>query len=104
MKGISLKVLFAFISLLVVSCSTRSSLEVDGLQCENLNEPLGIDNTSPHFSWVLNSKEQGAEQTAYQILVAYGSKSICRKEKQTCGIRERWSQTNPMGFYTRVVL
>ena len=40
MKGISLKVLFAFISLLVVSCSTRSSLEVDGLQCENLNEPL----------------------------------------------------------------
>ena len=76
MKGISLKVLFAFISLLVVSCSTRSSLEVDGLQCENLNEPLGIDNTSPHFSWVLNSKEQGAEQTAYQILVASDKKYL----------------------------
>ena len=54
MKGIYLKVLFAFISLLVVSCSTRSTLEVDGLQ--------------------------------------------------TCGIRERWSQINPMGFYTREVL
>ena len=76
MKGIYLKVLFAFISLLVVSCSTRSSLEVDGLQCENLNEPLGIDNTSPHFSWVLNSKEQGAEQTAYQILVASDKKYL----------------------------
>ncbi len=62
MKGIYLKVLFAFVSLLAVSCSTRSSLDIDGLQCENLNEPLGIDNTSPHFSWVLNSKEQGVEQ------------------------------------------
>lgn len=76
MKGIYLKVLFAFVSLLAVSCSTRSSLDVDGLQCENLNEPLGIDNTSPHFSWVLNSKEQGAEQTAYQILVASDKKYL----------------------------
>ena len=76
MKGIYLKVLFAFVSLLAVSCSTRSSLDIDGLQCENLNEPLGIDNTSPHFSWVLNSKEQGAEQTAYQILVASDKKYL----------------------------
>ena len=76
MKGIYLRLLFVCFSLMVVSCGSRSSLEITCLQCEKLNDPLGIDNVSPHFSWVLSSKDQGARQTAYQILVASDKKYL----------------------------
>ena len=46
------------------------------LQCEELDNPLGIDNTSPHFSWLLQSEEQECKQTAYQILVASSEKFL----------------------------
>ena len=35
-----------------------------------LDAPLAIDNTTPHFSWKMSSKQTGAASTAYQILVA----------------------------------
>lgn len=70
MKDTTLKLLWVFVSLLAVSCGSHSSLEISGLQCEKLNNPLGIDNTSPHFSWKLHSEDRGAGQTAYQLLVA----------------------------------
>lgn len=76
MKDTTLKLLWVFVSLLAVSCGSRSSLDITGLQCEKLNNPLGIDNTSPHFSWILHSEDLGAEQTAYQILVASEEKLL----------------------------
>ena len=40
------------------------------LRCEYLVNPLGLDETQPRLSWVLESKERNQGQTAYQILVA----------------------------------
>lgn len=40
------------------------------LKCESMREPLGIDVTSPRFSWQLQDDRRGATQTAYQIRVA----------------------------------
>ena len=51
-------------------CTQASSLKVNHLKCEELVNPLAIDNTTPHFSWQLNSGWQGEQQTAYQVLVA----------------------------------
>ena len=51
-------------------CTQASSLKVNHLKCEELVNPLAIDNTTPHFSWQLNSGRQGEQQTAYQVLVA----------------------------------
>jgi alpha-L-rhamnosidase len=31
---------------------------------------LGIDKTTPRFSWKISSKRNGTEQKAYQIMVA----------------------------------
>lgn len=56
--------------ILIISCQSLSPVEVSGLRCEALENPLGIDNTSPHFSWLLKSRDEGCQQTAYQILVA----------------------------------
>lgn len=55
-------------------------MEISTLQCEALNNPLGIDNISPHFSWLLHSDKQNAKQTAYQILVA-SSENLLSEDK-----------------------
>lgn len=48
------------------------ALRIEGLRCEHLRDPLGIDVLEPRLSWRLVSPafERGARQTAYQILVA----------------------------------
>ncbi len=40
------------------------------LRCEYLVNPLGIHETSPRFSWVLDSNKRGEKQSAYQVVVA----------------------------------
>ena len=55
------------VSVWMTACSPNSSQPITQLRCEGLNNPLGIDNTFPHFSWLLNSVDK---QIAFQILVA----------------------------------
>lgn len=43
------------------------------LKCENLVNPLGIDNTTPHFSWKLKGNELRGGQAYYEIQVASDS-------------------------------
>ena len=39
------------------------------LRCEFRMNPLGIDASRPRLSWVIESKEKGVHQTAYQVVV-----------------------------------
>jgi len=54
--------------LLAGVCS--AAVTVKDLRCEYLNNPLGIDATSPRLSWIITSDRRGEMQTGYQILVA----------------------------------
>lgn len=54
-------------SLLFCSCADR--VEVYDLKCENLTEPLAIDNIAPHLSWKIKA-DGDFRQTAYRILAA----------------------------------
>lgn len=45
-------------------------LEVVGLRCEGVYNPLGIDSLTPLLSWRTVSPKRGARQTAYQIHAA----------------------------------
>ena len=49
--------------------SLEARVSVDALKCERLENPLGIDNVEPHFSWKLLS-DKPTRQVAYEILVA----------------------------------
>ncbi|MBC8111984.1 MAG: family 78 glycoside hydrolase catalytic domain [Verrucomicrobia bacterium] len=40
------------------------------LRCEGRDNPLGIDERTPRFSWVMNDSRREAIQSAYQVLVA----------------------------------
>ncbi|MEI7534176.1 MAG: alpha-L-rhamnosidase N-terminal domain-containing protein [Verrucomicrobiae bacterium] len=62
--------LFTLSALLLASLATLQAVEVNGLRCENLNNPLGIDAEKPVLNWVITSARRGERQTAYQALVA----------------------------------
>ncbi|MDD4778785.1 MAG: alpha-L-rhamnosidase N-terminal domain-containing protein, partial [Fermentimonas sp.] len=75
MKHFSLKCKINLLIILVTTiyiagCSSDGVIYVQNLKCENLNNPLGINNLNPRFSWINISEQNGAYQTAYQILVA----------------------------------
>ncbi len=45
-------------------------VEVNDLRCEYVPRLQGLDHQSPSFGWVLESKQRGQKQTAYQIVVS----------------------------------
>lgn len=47
-----------------------AGVSVSGLRCEFRVNPLGPDASRPRLSWVLESKDNGVRQTAYQVVVA----------------------------------
>jgi len=53
-------------------------LTVGELRCEYRVNPLGIDEVGPRLSWMLESKERGQKQSAYQILVAGSEESLSK--------------------------
>ena len=55
-----------------------SALTVDNLLCENLHEPIAIDNTCPHLSWTNHSNRHNDAQTAYEIEIATTRKLLQR--------------------------
>ncbi|WP_395139397.1 alpha-L-rhamnosidase N-terminal domain-containing protein, partial [Armatimonas sp.] len=65
--------LLALTTLTVLSASltapTHAALTVARLRCEYKTNPLAIDLAKPRLSWILESKEKGQKQTAYQIMV-----------------------------------
>ena len=67
--------LAALLSLLVLGLPAivnagQNSFSVEGLRCEYLENPLGIDVEKPRLSWQLSPGPRGQRQTAYHILVA----------------------------------
>lgn len=49
---------------------------VEGLRCEYLANPLGIDVEKPRLSWILRGEARGQRQTAYRILAASSPENL----------------------------
>lgn len=54
---------------------------VFGLLTNGVSNPLAIDNENPLFSWEIESNKRDFEQTAYQIVVSQGKKTIWNSGK-----------------------
>jgi alpha-L-rhamnosidase len=50
------------------------------LRCEYLIDPLGVGETAPRLSWIVESGERGQKQTAYRILVS-SSEALLKYER-----------------------
>ena len=74
MKSLLFKAFFTVLPVfLFFSCSNSTPLdniEVDHLMVEYLENPLGIDETSPRLSWQMSAKGRNKSQSAFQIKVA----------------------------------
>ena len=72
-----MKQLFFAVSMMIMfgACNhtVPDYLQIYDLRCENLYNPLGIDTSTPRFSWKLSSDRNGTKQKAYQLLVATDS-------------------------------
>ena len=62
--------LFLFMAVFFTACQDSSKLVISDLQCEYLDAPLAIDNTTPHFGWKMTGGQKGTSSSAYQLLVA----------------------------------
>ena len=56
--------------------SAHAALEVSTLRCEYLTNPSGIDEPQPRLSWLVDSLERGATQSAWQVLVASSAAAL----------------------------
>lgn len=74
----SLLVLSTIVLLPVTATAQSSLLSVYDLKCENLHNPLGIDNGKPHFSWKLQvaGNVHDEKQTAYEIEIGTDSAKL----------------------------
>lgn len=79
MKPSSLK--FSLVVLLtVLPALCRAALSPAGLRCEYAVNPLGVDVPRPRLFWIVQSKERGQKQTAWQILVA-STPALLKKDR-----------------------
>ncbi len=67
-------IFLSLIACVLFSCQKQtdsSSLHIENMKCEYLDNPLGIDMVSPRLSWQIKTKGVRSEkQTAYRIIVA----------------------------------
>ena len=61
---------FALSCFLGIAKAAGNGTHLSQLRCEYLVDPLGIGETWPRLSWVLESSQRGERQIAYQVLVA----------------------------------
>ncbi len=65
-----MKFFCSLFALQIVASLCFAQVKVDGLLCENRTNPLGMDVTTPRFSWKLVSDKRNEMQSAYRIEVS----------------------------------
>ncbi|MFD0835647.1 family 78 glycoside hydrolase catalytic domain [Mariniflexile aquimaris] len=76
------KLICLFLIITISHSFAATQVELTDLKCEYRTNPLGIDNTTPRFSWKLidDNHIRGQKQTAFQILVS-SSLELLNKNK-----------------------
>lgn len=74
----------AIMLLFLPFCAIAQNVEISNLQCEHLDEPIGLDNINPRLTWQMKDTRHGARQTAYQITVGKDSVQVAK------GVGKQW--------------
>lgn len=61
---------------ILCSCSSPKKIEIVDLNCEYVENPLGIDVIKPRLSWKLKTEQNSTSQYAYKILVSSNIKLL----------------------------
>jgi alpha-L-rhamnosidase len=94
-------IVFFFLPFLVSADLLQSAqpVNVENLRCEYRENPLGIDNLKPRFSWNLSCQQRGQYQTAYQILVASSPEKLEKNSADLWDSGKITSAQNAQIFY-----
>jgi hypothetical protein len=79
MAGRAAGLLFA-LSFCLAPPAAQGALVPVRLRCEYAVDPLGVDVARPRLSWIVQSDERGARQTAYEVLVASSAERLAADE------------------------
>ncbi len=74
------KFLCSLIFLAILGCVQLGIPWVVELKCEHMYDPLGVSTRQPRFSWKNWSGIEGAQQTAYQLLVATSADALSEEK------------------------
>ena len=90
---------FCCLSMIVYGNKKTSPFYLAELKCENLIDPLGIDNVTPHFSWKLKGDGWKGGQTYYEIQVASDSILLVQDKADLWNTGKLKSKTSVMVPY-----
>ncbi|PWS29516.1 alpha-rhamnosidase [Pedobacter yonginense] len=63
-----------------VSGALAQAFNLSNLKTEYLQNPIGIDNPAPRFTWQMQSTKNGAKQTSFRILVDTDSTALTKAD------------------------
>ena len=63
------RTLFFYLLLSCFQFSSYAQVTVTNLKCEYLEDPVGLDEPRPRFTWQMESSEPGGFQSAYELVV-----------------------------------
>jgi alpha-L-rhamnosidase len=75
------ELLIAGCSILLCITGAAGQVTIQQLRTENLPNPVGIDVTTPRFSWQLVSNQRAVKQTAWEIKVTAGKNTVWNSGK-----------------------
>ena len=90
---------FCCLSMIVYGNEKTLPFYLAELKCENLIDPLGIDNVTPHFSWKLKGDGWKGGQTYYEIQVASDSILLVQNKADLWNTGKLKSKTSVMVPY-----
>lgn len=71
----NIKIQIGILFLILTNLAFGQPIEVVNLKTDRQTTPLGFDNPTPEFSWILQSSERGTSQTYFEIVVSNDNKS-----------------------------
>lgn len=69
---------FSILFLFLIGFRGYSQIVFTNLKCEYLNNPIGIDEPHPRFTWQIKSEKQGICQKTYQLVVGTIPKEVSK--------------------------
>ncbi|MDR0791744.1 MAG: glycoside hydrolase family 78 protein [Chitinophagaceae bacterium] len=68
------KSLCVFVILILIGGFAKAQLQVSSLLVDNKTNPVGVSETNPELTWIIQSNERNTVQTAYEIKVSASPK------------------------------